>query len=182
MKSKLFASAALALALTAGLSPVAFANANAGSKIYVCSTPQNVDLDETEYAALTWVEVKGVGNHGETGSQTNILNYDTWDQKVIQKAKGLTNAGDPTLEVARIATDPGQVILNDAAKTNHNYAFKMERNDKGAGVGATNTILYNRGLVTGPSRPWGRNEDFDVEVFTLALNQIETVVPATDGT
>jgi len=159
----------------AGL-PAAFANSNAASKLYVCSTAQNADLDATEYAALTWVQIGAVGSRGETGKATNILTYDTWDTTVVQKAKGMTDAGSPAIEVARIPTDPGQVILRTggAVGNNNSYAFKEERAD--AEAGGTGTILYNRGLITGPTRPGGRNEDFDLEVFTLALQQEEIVV------
>lgn len=165
-----FVSAAAPLPL-----PFVTANTNAGGKLYVCATPQQNDLSQAAYEALAWVEVKGIGNHGETGASTNILNYDTWDTIVIQKAKGTTNAGDPEVEVARIPSDPGQIIMRNAAKTNFNYAFKMVKNDK-ATIDGTPTVLFNRGLVTGPKRPHGRNEDFDLEVFTLALNQLEIVV------
>lgn len=158
----------------------AYANANAGSKLYVCATPQQNDLDRAGYEALTWVEVKAIGNHGETGSNTNILSYDTWDTTVIQKAKGMTDAGSPEIEVARIPTDPGQTILRNGAATNLNYAFKMVRNDA-AVVGGTGTVRYNRGLIAGPKSPNGRNEDFDLEVFTLALQQLEITVDPTAG-
>ncbi|NUM72734.1 hypothetical protein HUU40_00090 [candidate division KSB1 bacterium] len=154
-------------------------NTNAGCKLYVCSTPQEIGIDETDFEALNWVEVKGLGSHGETGSATNILNYDTWDLKVIQKAKGLTNAGDPLIELARRPTDPGQIIMRAAAKTNGNYAFKMQRNDAITPTTGTPTILYNLGLVTGPVRPHGRNEAFEIENFTVALNQEEIVVDPT---
>jgi len=159
----------------------AFANANAASKLYVCATPQNVDLAQVDYEALTWVEIKAVGSRGETGKITNILNYDTWDTSVTQKAKGITDAGSPDLEVARIPTDPGQMILREAGEVgnNNNYAFREVRAD---GIGNnTGTVKYNRGLVTGPRSPGGRNEDFDLEVFTLAFQQEEIVVNPLSG-
>ena len=173
MKKKLLLTTALVMAAT-------FANSNAGSTVWICATPQNYDLDVGDYEMLSWVQIKGVGNHGEGGSTTNILNYDTWDTKVMQKAKGITNAGDPEIEVARLPFDAGQLILRAAAETNFNYAFKMIRNDPET-PGGDPTILYNRGLVTGPRRPFGRNEDFDLEVFTAALNQKEIVVNPTQG-
>jgi hypothetical protein len=171
---------AILLATTSLAMPLAFANANAGAKVYICATPQNTDLDQAGYEALAWVEIKAIGNHGETGPNTNILTYDTWDTTVIQKAKGMTDAGSPEIEVARIALDPGQVLLRAAALTNYNYAFKMVRNDAPT-ANAAPTILYNRGLVTGPRRPHGRNEDFDLEIFTLALQQLEIAVAAGAG-
>lgn len=168
----------LAASALAGF-PQAFVNTNAGSKLFICVTPQPDALNEAAFAALAWVQIVGVGSHGETGPNTNILTYDTWDTDVIQKAKGTTNAGDPEIELARIPTDPGQVALRDAAETNFNYAFKIERNDK-ADANSTPTIIYNRGLVSGPRRPMGRNEDFDLEIFMLGLQQKEIVVDATN--
>jgi hypothetical protein len=177
MKKLIFA----LLAGTAMVPPAAFANTNAFGKVYVCATPQNSALAQADYEALTWVEVGGVGSHGETGPNTNILTYDTWGDSVVDKGKGMTNAGDPEIECARIPTDPGQQILRAAALTPHKYAFKIVKNDVAVG-GTVGTVLYNRGLVTGPRRPHGRNEDFDLEIFTLGLSQLEIVVnPTTSG-
>lgn len=184
MRLNLLASSSLTPAVASAVAafPAAFFNTNAGSKLFMCTTAQEAELDEDDMAGLVWVQIKGVGSHGETGSSTNILTYDTWDTKVVQKAKGMTDAGSPEIELARIPTDPGQIALRAAAKTNLNYAFKVERNDKpSAAAGATPTIIYNRGLVTGPRRPNGRNEDFDLEVFSLGLNQEEIVVDPDDG-
>jgi len=162
--------------------PAAFINTNASSSIWICATPQETDLVRVDFEALTWVEIKGIGNHGQGGSSTNMLNYDVWGTGVIQKGKGLTDAGSPELELARLPTDAGQVILRAAALTNFNYAFKMIRNDP-AETGLDPTIIYNRGLVAGPTRPFGRNEDFDLEVYILGFNQREVVVdPLTSGT
>ncbi len=159
-------------ALTSALVAGGHFNTNAGSKLYVCATAQPDELDAAEYAALTWVLVGGVGSVGETGSNTNILNYETWDDEVVQKAKGLTDAGSPDIEVARDPDDAGQDILRTAAATNLIYALKIEGNDKpNNNVGSKPTIRYNRGLITGPREPNGRNEDFDLEIFGTGLVQ-----------
>ena len=68
------------------------ANTNAFSKWYVCATPQNSPLSLADYSALTWVEITGVGNVGETGKSTNVLTYNTWDTAVADKAKGVTES------------------------------------------------------------------------------------------
>ena len=161
--------------------PVAFANSNAGSKLYIYDEPVNVGMTEAQITALVagnWVEIKGVGSHGETGSSTNLLTYDTWDTDVAQKAKGITDAGSPEIELARIPNDPGQMALRAASLTNSNYLFRIVRNDRITPTG-TGTTEYNIGLVTGPRRPNGRNEDFDLEIFTLGLNQRSIIVDAT---
>lgn len=171
----------LLLASAVAANAAAFANTNSGSKLHICALAQPTDLDAVAFAALTWVEVKGVGSHGEVGTSTNILTYDTWDTTVIQKAKGISDAGSPEIELSRIPTDPGQILLYAGAATNLNYAFRITRTDKPtAEVGATPTIIYNRGLIVGPRRPMGRNEDFDLEIFMLGLNQKEVVVNPID--
>ncbi len=129
------------------------------------------------------MEVSNVGSHGETGDITNVLTYDTWGEQVVQKAKGMTNAGDPEVELARDHDDAGQIIMRTAGRSNLNYAFKMTANDTpNADVDSEPTTIYNRGLVLGPRRPHGRNEDFDLEVYTLAFQQREIVVAPIDGT
>lgn len=139
-------------------------------KVYVCAAPQNTDLDQAGFEALTWVKVGNVGSVGETGSKTNLVSYDELETDVTQKAKGITDAGSPEIECARNATDAGQIILRTVGAHNdaNNYAYKWTKVD--------GTVHYYRGVCTGPTRPNGRNEDFDLEVFTLGLNQAELTV------
>lgn len=148
------------------------AKTNAGSKLFICILPQNADLTATEFAALTFVQVKKVGSIGERGINTNVVQYDTLDTLVALKGKGITNAGDPQIEVAEDLTDPGQVAMRAAGAPDvpDTYAFKIERAD--------GSIEYLRGLVTGPNVPGGRNEDFILNTYTLGLNQVPVVVPA----
>jgi len=157
------------------------ANTNAASKWYVCATPQNNNLTKSDYESLTWTLISKVGNVGETGKSTNVLTYNTWDTEVADKAKGITDAGSPTIECAREPDDAGQQILRDAAAVGNNnkYAFKEVRAD--GPLGGTGTVFYNRGIVAGPTRPNGGNEDFDLEVFTLGLVQEEIIVKPTSG-
>jgi hypothetical protein len=164
------------VAFAARVFPKAFANTNSASKFYISSTPQNNDLNQAGYEALTWVEIKSFGSRGETGRATNILTYDTWDRTVFEKSKGMTDAGSPDIEVARIPNDPGQILLRAAGAitNNNNYAFRESRSDGTTAINGTQR--YNRGLVVGPKSPGGRNEDFDLENYTLGLVQEEIVV------
>lgn len=157
------------------------AYSNASGKLYICSTAQPNVLAKTDFEALTWVEVGGVGSVGEMGNQTNVLSYDTWGDAVVQKAKGMTNAGDVDIEVARDASDAGQDVLRSIAGNPDKYAIKIVYDD--GSNGNTGTVVYNRGLVLGPRRPNGRNEDFILEIFTVAMVQEEVVVePLSGGT
>lgn len=170
-------------AMLATAPAVGFVGTNAGRKVYISSVPVPTNIDATAFGALNWVLIGGVGNHGETGSTTNILSYDTWDDDVVQKGKGMTNAGDPEIEVAYKPTDAGQVLLRSAADGNFNWGFKIEGTDApNADVDSKPTIRYNRGLVAGPRQPNGRNEDFDLEIYTLGLQMKQITVPPVDGT
>lgn len=151
---------------------------NIGRSLWICATPQQADLNQAAFAALTYVQVKGVGSGGEIGTKENQLTYPTWDSTVVQKSKGMADAGNPPFELARDPLDAGQIILRAAAATEFNYAYKIMANDTPSG-GSSPTIIYNRGLVMRPTRPQGKNEDFDLEVFTFANNQLEIVVDPT---
>ncbi|MCO6050840.1 hypothetical protein NGM99_13735 [Mesorhizobium sp. RP14(2022)] len=162
------------------------ANTNKGRKVYIACTvaggaipaPQAADLTEVAYKALLWTEVKNVGMVGDRGTDTNVVSYDELATEVTQKQKGISNAGDPEVECARNPTDPGQQAMRAAAQTKFYYAFKVEDADAPDAT-KTNTLYFNRGLVTGPRRPGGRNEDFILEVFTLGLVQKEITVDPT---
>lgn len=151
------------------------ANTNKGRRVYICTTPKPSNLTQEQYEALSWVEIGNVGSIGESGTNTNVLSYDELDTDVTQKQKGISNAGDPVIECARNPTDAGQVALRAAALTKFYYAVKIEDEDKPS-TDYSNTIYYNRGLVTGPVRPNGRNEDFILERFTVGIVQAEIVV------
>lgn len=148
------------------------AQTNSGSKLFICINPQNQDLNEASFAALQYVQVKKVGSVGERGITTNIVTYDTWDTAVSMKGKGISNAGDPEVEVARDLSDPGQIAMRAAGQPDvtDTFAFKVER--------PSGEVEYMRGLVTGPRTPGGRNEDFVLHVYSLALNQVPIEVPA----
>lgn len=146
-----------------------------GDKFYISNTPQNDDLDDhagSGFPSLTYVQVKKVGSIGESGINTNMLSYDTLDRDVTLKSKGLTNAGDPPIECAEDLADPGQIAMRaaGAVTVKDSYAFKIER--------ANGNVEYWRGLVAGPVKPGGRNEDFQLNVFTLGLNQVPITIPA----
>jgi hypothetical protein len=144
------------------------AQTNSSNKFFISTTPQNADLDDDPIAGfpgLVYTEVASVGSVGELGLATNILNYDTWASEVISKGKGLTDAGNADVEMLRIPLDPGQIAMRAAGATTNknNYAFKIEMQG--------GTDRYFRALVAGPRHPGGRNEDFDLDVYTLGANQ-----------
>jgi len=143
-----------------------------GAVLSVCNTPQNANLLVAAYEALTWVAVGSVGNLGEFGSSSNIVSYNTLDESVTNKQKGIADAGEMTVECASIYSDAGQIILRSfgVATNQDNMAFKLEYADGPAGY--TNTIIFSRGVVSGPVFPGGGGDDFIKEQYTIGLNQV----------
>lgn len=151
------------------------AKTQAGLEVYFCVTPQPISLDRAGFEALTWLKVSNVGSVGQSGPSTNLVNYDEMDTDVTQKSKGITDAQNTPIECARNLSDAGQLALRDACLTPFNYAMKFV--DKDAPQPSySNTVTYRRGVLTGPTRAGGRNEDFITDVFTLGQNQREVLV------
>jgi len=155
-----------------------------GRKLYIAVTlaagqipiVKDVDIaNAAAYAALNWTQVTGVGSIGQTGTSDNVVTYDEMDSDVLPKSKGISDAGTPQIEVSRKGTDKGQIALRAAGLTKNNYAFKILDDDS---LGTNGTTTYLRGMVGGPTKPNGRQESFNLEVYTLALNQREIVVEA----
>lgn len=145
---------------------------NAGRTISISTTVQNSDLNLAGFQGLSYTTASNVGSIGPYGISTNVISYDTLDTLVTRKAKGITNAGDPEIEAARVSDDPGQIAFSAAGAPGvfDNYAFKVTNQD--------GSVDYLRGLVMGPNRPNGRNEDFDLVVWTIGLNQVPVNEPA----
>jgi len=140
---------------------------NSGGVVSICTTPQNNDLGDhvsDGFPSLTYVPIANIGAVGEYGASDNMVSYDTWDRNNVLKAKGMRDAGSPTLEVARDRDNPGQLALYAAAQTRDNYAFRIAYSD-----GSTD---YIRGPVGGPTHPGGRNEDFVLDVYTIGANEV----------
>jgi len=146
-----------------------------GNKFYISTTIEDDDLTDhvgSGFPSLSWVEVGNVGQLPEVGNDQNLPSYNVLSRGVSLKGKGVADAGAGTLEVARNDVDPGQIAMGAAAALSNygNYAFKIERQD--------GSIDYLRGLVTGPMRSGGGNDDFDLLTYNISLNQEVLHVPA----
>lgn len=129
------------------------------------------DLELSDFEALSYESVPNMGNHGDTGISQNLVNYSTWDRNVIRKGKGEADAQNPDVEFLDIPSAGLDIMLLAAGVSNtENYAFKVEWAD--------GSIEYNRGLVTGPMRMKGGNEDFKRIQFSLGLQQEAVPVDA----
>lgn len=144
---------------------------NFGGTFSVSTTTHNDDLTLSEFEGLSYTAVGSIVTCDPTGITQNIVSDSTWDRPVICKGKGEANAGDPNIEFADAAS-AGMDLMNAAAAydNTNNYAFKF--------LWADGSEEYNRGLVTGPQRTKGGNEDFKHVIFSLGLQQPPEVVEA----
>ncbi|MGH8033826.1 MAG: hypothetical protein ACREO9_01280, partial [Lysobacterales bacterium] len=144
---------------------------NFGGKFFVSTQATNDDLTISEFEGLSYEEVPNLVTSDPTGVTQNVVSDSTWDRPVVCKGKGEANAGDPNIEF-QDTPSAGMDLMNAAAAydNTNNYAFKFEWVD--------DSVEYNRGLVTGPQRSKGGNEDFKHITFTLGLQQPPEIVEA----
>ena len=144
---------------------------NFGGQFFISTTAANTDLTISEFEALAYTVIPNLVTCDPTGITQNVVSDSTWDRPVVCKGKGEANAGDPNIEFQDVASAGLDLMLAAAAYDNTgNYAFKF--------VWADTSEEYNRGLVTGPQRSKGGNEDFKHLTFTLGLQQPPEIVEA----
>lgn len=93
-----------------------------GSTIAITATAP-ATLDASGFGALSYVsvgEVTDIGTFGETIAKVTHVPLSTG---VTIKRKGVIDAGDITLKMARAPTDAGQVVLKAALASNSTYSF-----------------------------------------------------------
>lgn len=140
----------------------------AGTKVSISTAPVTLPLNAAAFGALTFTEIKSVGNLGDYGSPANLVNYNTLDTEVMSKAKGVEDAGELSIEVARIFDDPGQIAMRAAAATKFYYAIKIEYADAPS-EDWSNTVMYAVGPVTGPQLLGGGTDDFIRESYSVGF-------------
>lgn len=147
---------------------------NIGAKLYISTTAENDDLDLSGFAGLAYNEIPNVGNIGDSGISQNTVSYSLWDRLTVCKGKGEASGADFTVELMDTAdTGTGTTAFLAAAEIDEEnaYAFKIEWKD--------GSVEYNRGLVTGPMRLKGANEDFKRLQFIIATQQAPIAVGPT---
>lgn len=123
-----------------------------GAKIYISGsgsspTANSTAADESDYAALTYVEVGKVESVSEFGDQASTITATTLGDARVRKQKGVRDAGDITVTVLHDPLDNGQKAMIAAEATEFSYAFKVVLAD-GADANDTDTVFYFRALVS----------------------------------
>lgn len=138
---------------------------NFSGKVFISPSVHNADMTLADFQAISgWIELPNISTVGQTGTDQNVTTYPTWGNQTVVKGKGQANAGDPEIECLDVES-AGKDAFNAAGAVGNqdNYAFAIEWSD--------GKIEYNRGLVMGPVKLKGGNDDFRRLVYTLALQQ-----------
>lgn len=151
-----------------------------GGVFEICTTPQESNLDQTAFEALTYVPVPQVVSAPSFTIEDNILTQNTLDDDIAQKQKGFRQAQDTTIEVALISGgDSGHAALDAAARTKNAYAVRYILPDPVTG-GGTGTTTYARAVIGGGGVGGGGGEDFANRTYALGVtSQFPIEVDAT---
>jgi hypothetical protein len=125
----------------------------AGAKIYigpaVNTVPDDTDIDATDFASVTWTELKGWQTMGAIGDAATLISEDVISSSRTLKAKGTRNAGSMQNNFIIMPNDPGQIALIAAENTDFNYPFKLAFDDAPPVVSGVATItIAAPGVVT----------------------------------
>lgn len=157
----------------------------AGCKIWISTAPfpeTAADVVHADFSTVSWIEIKKWTQMGAYGDSAQLITTDLIGEGRTKKQKGTKNAGSMANIFATDALDPGQVKVLEASKTLQNYAFKVELNDKGPGVGATNGLREFYGLVMQSQEAGGGANTVQTLNATIEINSNIVAVAATQGT
>ncbi len=108
--------------------------ATAGSKVFIGEplAAKSADFVAADFTDIDWTEIGSMENIGSLGDTSAEVTFDDIGKARTQKLKGTRNAGNCELVMGIDYADAGQIALLAAEKTPHDYAFKIEFNDKPA--------------------------------------------------
>lgn len=147
-----------------------------GVKVSIGPVNSTADI-ESEYDALTFVEIQPVESIGEFGDSAAMINFTALSDGRVRKLKGVADAGDLNVVVADSPRDPGQVAANAAAKTAFSYALKIELNDA-PDANDTNSIFYMRVKVMSSRLNVGAANAVVTRTYQMAIDSEVIEVPS----
>ncbi|NKM69164.1 hypothetical protein [Rhizobium laguerreae] len=109
------------------LYPVAGSHFDIGPAVTI--VPDDADLDATDFALVTWTEVKGWQSMGSIGDSKTLISEDIINSGRTLKAAGTKNAGSMQNSFIVQPSDPGQIAMIAASQTPYNYPFRVRFDD-----------------------------------------------------
>ncbi len=153
----------------------------AGCRISIGSAldDQDEDFVAADFTGLTFTEIGQWTSMGEIGDAKTIITTSLINRARDLKQGGTRNAGTMENNFALDIADAGQLALIAAEKTNNNYAFKIEYNDKPAvGASPKNSVQYFIAIVATARQQGGEANTIRTLQSTLEINSNIVLVPA----
>ena len=123
----------------------------------------------TEYAALTWLEVKGLKSIGAFGDTATAVTSKQLNRNREYKKKGTLDGGSPAFVVDMIQDDPGQMAIDAALYSPSDFAFKVEV-PNGSGAPNSNGLRYFSGQVMSFPEEIGAADSPITSTFGVGVN------------
>ena len=110
----------------------------AGSKIFIgAALPSKAtDFVAADFTSQTWTEIGNIETLGSMGDTSEEVTFDDVGRARRQKLKGTRDAGTVEIVAGLDYADAGQIAVIAAEKLPHDFAFKVEFNDKPATGGS----------------------------------------------
>lgn len=126
--------------------------------------------DIAGYDALTYTDVGLIVDRGELGATYNISTLLPLKERNLIKAKGSVNYGSVPVNMARVDTDAGQILMRTALNDDADYSISFTYQD--------GSIDYFKGKVTKFSDPGGGSEAFSMRSGQIEANSLVVEKPA----
>jgi len=126
--------------------------------------------DQTAFAALTYTEIGEVSDLGEFGREYNIVKFNPLKDRRTVKRKGSFDDGTVQVQLAKAATDAGQILLKSAVNSDASHSVKIVLQD--------GTIFYFTAQVSSSTVNVGNVDQITSSTFKLEIdNDIIEILP-----
>lgn len=139
-----------------------FATAGATLHIGGAIAYVGVDLAESDFSGVSWVQIKEVESLGSVGETATEIDFTAVGDARQRRVKGSRSSGTMEIVCGLDYADAGQLAALVAEKTEDDYAFKVVFDD--APSGGTPSERYFAAIVGGVS------EQFDTVNNVMKLN------------
>lgn len=145
---------------------------SAGTTISISATlPATYDKAGFEAVGVVFTEIGEVSDLGEFGREYNIVKFNPLKDRRTVKRKGSFDDGTVQVQLAKAATDAGQILLKSAVNSDASHSVKIVLQD--------GTTFYFTAQVSSSTVNVGNVDQITSSTFKLEIdNDIIEVAPA----
>lgn len=142
---------------------------SAGTTIEI-SAALPATYNQATFAALTYTEIGEVSDLGEFGREYNVVKFNPLKDRRTVKRKGSFDDGTVQVQLAKAATDAGQILLKSAVNSDASHSVKIVLQD--------GTTFYFTAQVSSSTVNVGNVDQITSSTFKLEIdNDIIEILP-----